>query len=291
MVFSIDPEDGFVILRPRIGIFDFEQETIVKPLNLVPVGSRYPRVWLVVDDALSSVTWCGGHPVRGAFGIQIDDVTVLCIKNPADGGWGCAWGARFGEGNRLPEAEVFELLADCGGVAHGFEGAHFTAAAGALERVAAPDDEDALPPAAFRSGQSADVRRLVWTRRPSFCHFILFSHTSGFFAVETVVANGLEAFGRNVFVKSGDEVGAGKYLKVPFGAPAAGGAVEDGLCPGIPIHFLEGDWRSEEVLGEPFDSLSILGSNGGFALVDVEAVVLPAQKFIGLTGSDPLELE
>ena len=244
-----------------------------------------------MERALSFVAWCGGHPVCGAFGNQIEDGAVMGIEDPMNGGWRCAWGARFGEGNRLPEPEAFELLADCGGVAHEFERAHFAAAAGALKRDAAPDVENALAPVAFRPGQSADVRRLVWTRRLTFCHFILFSHTSGFVAIEAVVAEGLEALGRGVFVEGGDEVGAGKYLKVPFGAPVAGGAVEDGLCLGVPGHFLEGDWRSEEVLGESFEGLSVVGSDSGFALVDVEAVMFPVQKFVGLTGRDPLELQ
>ena len=183
-----------------------------------------------MERAFSFVAWCGGHPDRGAFGIQIDDVTVLCIKNPADGGWGCARGARFGEGNRLPEAEVFELLADCGGVARtGFSGRISLPQQGHLKGIAAPDVENALAPAAFRTGQCADIRRLVWTLRPTFCHLIFFSHAPRFVAVEAVVAEGLEAFGRNVFVKSGDEVGAGKEFEVTLRAPVAGGAVENGL--------------------------------------------------------------
>jgi hypothetical protein len=83
------------------------------------VGSRYLRGWLVVDDALSSVTWCGGHPVCGAFGNQIDDGADVVVENPMNGGWGCARGARFGEGDGFLEAEVFELLADPCGAAHG----------------------------------------------------------------------------------------------------------------------------------------------------------------------------
>jgi len=129
-----------------------------------------------VERALSFVAWCGGHPVCGAFGLQIEDGAVMGIEDPMNGGWGCAWAARFGEGDGLPEPVAFELLADCGGVAHGFEWAHFAAAAGALKRVAAPDVENALSPVAFRTGQSADIRRLVWTRRPIFCHLSFFAH-------------------------------------------------------------------------------------------------------------------
>jgi hypothetical protein len=44
-------------------------------------------------------------------------------------------------------------------------------------------------------------------------------------------------------------------------------------------------------LGESFEGLSVVGSDSGFALVDVEAVMFPVQKFVGLTGRDPLELQ
>ena len=94
-----------------------------------------------------------------------------------------------------------------------------------------------------------------------------------------------------MLVDCGDEVGAGKYLKVPFGAPAAGGAVEDGLGLGVPGHFLKGYGRAEKILGESFEGLCVVGADGGFALIDVEAVVLPTKEFVGLTGRDPLEFQ
>ena len=50
----------------------------------------------------------------------------------------------------------------------------------------------------------------------------MFAHASGFVAVDAVVAEGLEAFGRDVFVEGGDEVGAGEELEVALGAPAPG---------------------------------------------------------------------
>jgi len=119
----------------------------------------------------------------------------------------------------------------------------------------------------------------------------LFSHASGFIAVETVVAEGLEAFGRYVFVEGGDEVGTGEELEVPLGAPAAGGAVEDGLGLCVPGHFLEGDGRAEEVLSQPFDGLAVVGADGGFSLIDVEAMVVPSEQLVGLSGRDPLEVQ
>jgi hypothetical protein len=62
----------------------------------------------------------------------------------------------------------------------------------------------------------------------------LFALTLGFVAVGAVVAEGLEAFGRDVLVEGGDKVGAGEEFEVALGAPAAGGAVEDGLGLRVP---------------------------------------------------------
>jgi hypothetical protein len=63
-----------------------------------------------VDDALSSVTWCGGHPVCGAFGNQIDEGADVGVENPMNGGWGCARGARFGEGDGFLEARGVRVV-------------------------------------------------------------------------------------------------------------------------------------------------------------------------------------
>ena len=48
---------------------------------------------------------------------------------------------------------------------------------------------------------------------------------------------------------------------------------------------------ARKILGELFEGLSIVGPDGGIALIDVEAVMLPAEKFVGLTGRDPLEFQ
>ena len=50
----------------------------------------------------------------------------------------------------------------------------------------------------------------------------LFALAPGFVAVGAVVAQGLEAFGRDVLVECGDKVGTGEELKVALGAPASG---------------------------------------------------------------------
>ena len=101
----------------------------------------------------------------------------------------------------------------------------------------------------------------------------------------------MEAFWGNVLVEGGDEIGAGKKLEVSLSAPTAGGAVEDALGLRVPVHFLEGDGRTEEVLGQSFEGFAIVGTDGGFALVDVKAVVVPGEELVGLARGDPLELK
>lgn len=182
---------------------------------------------------------------------------------------------------------MFELAANQVRILDESLWAHFAAAARAFEGIAAPDVEDALTPATAGPVR-CDGRRVKFE---IVALWRLLSHASGFVAVETVVAEGLEAFGRDVFVEGGDEVGAGEELKVPLGAPAAGGAVENGLGLCVPGHFLEGYGRSEEVLSQPFDGLAVVGADGGFSLIDVEAMVLPSEQLVGLSGRDPLEVQ
>lgn len=117
------------------------------------------------------------------------------------------------------------------------------------------------------------------------------AHASGFAAVGAIVAEGLEAFGRNVFVEGGDKVGAGEEFKVSLGAPTAGGAVEDALGLRVPVHFLQGHGGTKEVLRETFEGFAIVGTDSGFTLVDIEAVVVPAQELVGLARGNPLELK
>ena len=44
-------------------------------------------------------------------------------------------------------------------------------------------------------------------------------------------------------------------------------------------------------MGETLEGFTIVGPDGGFALVDVEAVVVPVQELVGLTGGNPLEFK
>ena len=44
-------------------------------------------------------------------------------------------------------------------------------------------------------------------------------------------------------------------------------------------------------MGETFEGVAIVDPDGGFALVDVEAVVMPAEELVGLTWGNPLQLK
>ena len=94
----------------------------------------------------------GGHPGGGVFRLEVDDSAIMGVENPADGGRRGTGRAGFGQGDGLPKAKAFKLTADLVGVLNGFMGAHFTAAAGAFQGIAAPDREDTLAPAALVSG-------------------------------------------------------------------------------------------------------------------------------------------
>jgi hypothetical protein len=41
-------------------------------------------------------------------------------------------------------------------------------------------------------------------------------------------------------------------------------------------------------LGEAFEGLPVVGSDGGLALVDIEAVMVPAEELVGLARGNPL---
>lgn len=98
---SVRPEDRFVILCPRVGIFDFEKKTVVEWLDFYCLRIRCFRdsYWL---GSFAFVAWSCRHPVGCGFGFEVDDGAVVGVENPADGGrWG-TWRAGFGEGNGLP---------------------------------------------------------------------------------------------------------------------------------------------------------------------------------------------
>ena len=74
----VRPEDWFAILRPRIGVFDLQNETIFKWLNLGGAWI-FSVIVLIWPDSLALVAWCGGHPVGGGFGLEINDGAVVGV--------------------------------------------------------------------------------------------------------------------------------------------------------------------------------------------------------------------
>jgi hypothetical protein len=85
----------------------------------------------------------------------------------------------------------------------------------------------------------------------------------------------------------GDEVGGFENLEVALGVVVAFGAIDDGLGGGVPSDFLERERMAEEVFGEAFAALGVVGGNGFFtAVVDVEAGVFPGEEFGESAGAD-----
>ncbi len=185
------------------------------------------------------------------------------------------------------------------------DGFHDALAAGALERVAAPNLEDEVAP------EGAHVAGGLFRRRGDEKDFRLWigdfgfrigrirgtddavgderGLAAGFVGVGAVVADGLLAFGREVEQCGGDEVGGFEDLEVPFGGVVALGAVDDGLGAGVPGDFLEGEGMAEEILGEAFASGAVVGGNGFLAaVVDVEAGVFPGEEVGKFSGADEL---
>ncbi len=137
----------------------------------------------------------------------------------------------------------------------GAGGFHGALAAGALERVAAPDLEDEVTPerahvagpAFGRCGDEEDLGG-CWRFRGWRLGFGFRSSddavrnggdlAAGFVGVDAVVADGLLSLGREVEEGGGDEVGSLEDLEVALGGVVAFGAVDDGLACGVPGHLL-----------------------------------------------------
>jgi hypothetical protein len=128
---SVRPEDRFIILRPGGGVLYLENQTVIKWLDLADAWI-FPFLGFFRSGSLAFVARCGGHPVGGGFGLEVDDGAVVGVEDRADGRWWCAWRAGFGQGDGLPEAEALELATDLVGVLDGLVRTHFAAAAGAL---------------------------------------------------------------------------------------------------------------------------------------------------------------
>ena len=144
---SVGPEDWLVILRPGVGVFDLEKQAVFEWLDLPCLGIRCWRCSCRLGP-FAFVVWGGGHPGCGVLGLEVDDGAVVGVEDPANSGWRGARCVSFGQDDGVPEAEAFELTADLVGVLNWLVGAHFAAAAGAFQGIAAPDGENALAPAA-----------------------------------------------------------------------------------------------------------------------------------------------
>jgi len=133
------------------------------------------------------------------------------------------------------------------------DGLHDALAAGALERVAAPNLEDEVAPegahiagSAFgRRGDEEDLggrRFFGWRLRLGWLDDEVRDGgglAAGFVGVEAVVAQRLLAFRWDVEKSGGDEVGGGEDFEVALGGVVAFGAVDDGLAGGVPSDFLK----------------------------------------------------
>jgi hypothetical protein len=181
------------------------------------------------------------------------------------------------------------------------DGLHGALAAGALERVAAPNLEDEVAPEGAhvagstfgRRGDEEDLggRRffggslgLGW---PDDAVRDRGSLAPGFVGVEAVVADGLLALGREVEKSGGDEVGGFEDFEVALGGVMAFGAVDDGLAGGVPSNFLQREGMAEEVFRQTFTTGGVVGGDGLFsAVVDIEAGVFPGEEIGEFGGTD-----
>ena len=173
------------------------------------------------------------------------------------------------------------------------DGLHGALAAGALERVAAPNLEDEVAPEGAHVAGSTFGRRgneedlggrwfFGWRLRLGWPDDAVRDGgglAAGFVGVETVVADGLLTLGREVEQSGCDEVGGFEDLEVALGGVMAFGAVDDSLAGGIPGDFLEGKGMAEEVFRQTFTTGDVVGRNGLFAaVVDIESGVFPGEE-------------
>jgi hypothetical protein len=88
----------------------------------------------------------------------------------------------------------------------------------------------------------------------------------------------LEALIGNVLRNRRYEIAGGKDLKVALNLGVHAGAVDDGAVPvhrigRFELHFLEGEWIPNDVAGNAFEVLPLVGLDAA-AAVDVEAGML-----------------
>jgi hypothetical protein len=121
---------------------------------------------------------------------------------------------------------------------------------------------------------------------------------AGFVGVAAAIADGVFSLRWEVVDDGGDEIGGFEDFEVALGRVVALGAVDDGLGGGVPGDFLEGERMAEEIFGEAFAALSVVGEGGFFAAVwgeesvggeDVEVGVEDEVIAEGVDGGDGSE--
>ncbi len=220
-----------------------------------------------------------------------------CIQNASDPsalfdvkGWrGWSWQVD----DSLPEAVEPEKEFDFLATEDFADWLHGALAAGALERVAAPNLEDEVAPEGAHvagglsgwGGNEEDLggrRFFGWRLRlgwPDDAVRDVGGLAAGFIGVEAVVADGLLAFRWEVEKSGGDEVGRFEDLEVALGGVVAFGAVDHSLAGSVPGDFLEGERMAQQIFRETLATGSVVGADGLFAaVVDAEAGVFPGKE-------------
>jgi len=105
-----------------------------------------------------------------------------------------------------------------------------------------------------------------------------------FVAVPAVVPDKLEALLGDVLGDLGDEVAGTEDLEVALNLRVETGAVDDralGVGPGrgARLHFLDGEWIADDVLGQPLEVFALVGQHPPTA-VHVEAGMHPTAEHL-----------
>lgn len=162
---------------------------------------------------------------------------------------------------------------------------HQALAAGTEERVFSPHAQDEVAPERAQGACARGGRR--WNRRgrwwvggavrvgPELVYAI---HAAMLVRVESVIADGLLVFGRDVFEGGGEEVGSGEDLEIALGTPAPAGTVDDTAGGLVPCDLFERERGAEEVLGQAAAAFDVVGRDRFVSGVEVESAVFPAEK-------------
>jgi len=69
---------------------------------------------------------------------------------------------------------------------------------------------------------------------------------TAFVGISTVIANGLLAFGWDVFDDGGNEINCREDFEVLYGVPTSFGTVDHFLGAFVPGHFFQREWRAKK---------------------------------------------